>query len=334
MRMHEQTGFRRVVAALGALVVGMLSALGASGVFAQAAFPARNVQVIVPYPPGGSIDVIARAVSIRLSELWGRNVVVDNRPGASGMIGTELAIRADPDGHTLLGHTSSYPATAAVREKLPFDPARAIVPVGMFARAPMILAVHPSVPAKNVRELVALAKKTPGSLNYSSSGTGGNNHFSGALFAAAAGVKMTHIPYKGIAPAVTALAAGEVELVIASAAAINPQLRANRVRALAVTSAEPTPLLPGLPAIAQSGVPGYTYELWWGMFAPAGISAERVSLINNTINKALATPEMKKFLDGESADVWIVPMSQFAELLPREIERYKKAAALAGVTAQ
>jgi tripartite-type tricarboxylate transporter receptor subunit TctC len=332
--MHEQTGFRRVVAALGALVVGMLSALGASGVFAQAAFPARNVQVIVPYPPGGSIDVIARAVSIRLSELWGRNVVVDNRPGASGMIGTELAIRADPDGHTLLGHTSSYPATAAVREKLPFDPARAIVPVGMFARAPMILAVHPSVPAKNVRELVALAKKTPGSLNYSSSGTGGNNHFSGALFAAAAGVKMTHIPYKGIAPAVTALAAGEVELVIASAAAINPQLRANRVRALAVTSAEPTPLLPGLPAIAQSGVPGYTYELWWGMFAPAGISAERVSLINNTINKALATPEMKKFLDGESADVWIVPMSQFAELLPREIERYKKAAALAGVTAQ
>jgi tripartite-type tricarboxylate transporter receptor subunit TctC len=334
MRIHEHPGFGSVCAATGALVVGMFSAFGAPAVFAQAPFPARNVQVIVPYPPGGSIDVIARAVSIRLSELWGRNVVVDNRPGASGMIGTELAIRADPDGHTLLGHTSSYPATAAVREKLPFDPARAIVPVGMFAKAPMILAVHPSVPAKNVKELVALAKKTPGSLNYSSSGTGGNNHFSGALFAAAAGVKMTHIPYKGIAPAVTALAAGEVELVIASAAAVNPQLRANRIRALAVTSAEPTPLLPGLPAIAQSGVPGYTYELWWGMFAPAGISAERVSQINGAINKALATPEMKKFLDGESAEVWVVPMSQFAELLPREIERYKKAAALAGVTAQ
>ena len=250
------------------------------------------------------------------------------------MIGTELATRAEPDGHTLLAHTSSYPATAAVRDKLPFDPARAIVPVGMFARAPMILAVHPSVPAKSVKELVALAKKNPNTLNYSSSGTGGNNHFSGALFAAAAGVKLTHIPYKGIAPAVTALAAGEVELVIASAAAVNPQLKANRIRALAVTSAEPTPLLPGLPAIAQSGVPGYTYELWWGMFAPAGISAERIGVIHAAISKALATPEMKKFLDGESAEAWLLPVSQFSELLPKEIERYKKAAKLAGVTAQ
>jgi len=315
--------------------ITMIACLFASAAaLAQSAFPARNVQVITPYPPGGSIDVIARAIAVRLTEMWGKNVVVDNRPGASGMIGTELATRAEPDGHTLLAHTSSYPATAAVRDKLPFDPARAIVPVGMFARAPMILAVHPSVPAKNVKELVALAKKNPGTLNYSSSGTGGNNHFSGALFAAAAGVKMTHIPYKGIAPAVTALAAGEVELVIASAAAVNPQLKANRIRALAVTSAEPTPLLPGLPAIAQSGVPGYTYELWWGMFAPAGISAERVGVISGAISKALASAEMKKFLDGESAEAWQLPASQFADLLPKEIERYKKAAKLAGVTAQ
>ncbi len=317
------------------VAVTMTACLCAAGAaLAQTTFPSRNVQVITPYPPGGSIDVIARAVAVRLTEMWGKNVVVDNRPGASGMIGTELATRAEADGHTLLAHTSSYPATAAVREKLPFDPARAIVPVGMFARAPMILAVHPSVPAKNVKELVALAKKNPGTLNYSSSGTGGNNHFSGALFAAAAGVKMTHIPYKGIAPAVTALAAGEVELVIASAAAVNPQLKANRIRALAVTSAEPTPLLPGLPAIAQSGVPGYTYELWWGMFAPAGISVERVGVISSAISKALASAEMKKFLDGESAEAWQLPVSQFAELLPKEIERYKKAAKLAGVTAQ
>jgi tripartite-type tricarboxylate transporter receptor subunit TctC len=320
----------RRVSCLIAISLGSFSA----PLLAQPAFPARNVQVIVPYPAGGSIDVISRAVAVRLTEMWGKNVVVDNRPGASGMIGTELAVRGDADGHLLLGHTSSYPATAAVREKLPFDPARAIVPVGMFARAPMILAVHPSVPAKTVRELVALAKKNPGTLNYSSSGTGGNNHFSGALFAAAAGVRMTHIPYKGIAPAVTALAAGEVELVIASAAAVNPQLRANRIRALAVTSAEPTPLLPGLPAIAQSGVPGYTYELWWGLFAPAGIPADRVTLINGSVNKALASAEMKKFLDGESAEAWPLPMAQFGDLLPKEIERYRKAAKLAGVSAQ
>ena len=137
---------------------------------AQSAYPSRNVQIIVPYTAGGSIDIMTRAVAQRLAEMWGRNVVVDNRPGASGMIGTEIVTKADPDGHTLLGHTSSYPATAAVREKLPFDPARAIVPVAMIARAPMLLAVHPSVPAKTVKELVALAKKNPGKLNYSSSG--------------------------------------------------------------------------------------------------------------------------------------------------------------------
>jgi tripartite-type tricarboxylate transporter receptor subunit TctC len=313
------------------VVLGVCTATSA---LAQPVFPARNVQVIVPYPAGGSIDIMSRAIAQRLTELWGKNVVVDNRPGASGMIGTEIAIRAEPDGHTLLGHTSSYPATAAVREKLPFDPARAIVPVAMLARAPMLLVVHPSVPAKTVKELVALAKKNPGKLNYSSSGTGGNNHFSGALFASAAGIKLTHIPYKGISPAVTALAAGEVEIVIASAAAVNPQLKAGRIRALAVTSAEPFSLLPGLPAIAQSGVPGYTYELWWGLFAPAGITAERVGIINTAVYKLLGGAEMKKFLEGESAEAWPLPMAQFAELLPKEIERYKKAAKEAGVSAQ
>jgi tripartite-type tricarboxylate transporter receptor subunit TctC len=313
---------------------GALCACAVAPALAQTAYPARNVQIIVPYPAGGSIDIMSRAIAQRLTEVWGKNVVVDNRPGASGMIGTEIAIRAEADGHTLLGHTSSYPATAAVREKLPFDPARAIVPVAMIARAPMLLVVHPSVPAKNVKELVALAKKNPGSLNYSSSGTGGNNHFSGALFAAAAGIKLTHIPYKGISPAITALAAGEVELAIASAAAVNPQLKAGRIRALAVTSAEPFALLPGLPAIAQSGVPGYTYELWWGLFAPAGISAERVNIITTAVYKQLGGAEMKKFLEGESAEAWPLPPSQFADLLPKEIERYKKAAKLAGVTAQ
>ncbi|MDO8597775.1 MAG: tripartite tricarboxylate transporter substrate-binding protein, partial [Sulfuricaulis sp.] len=186
---------------------------------AQSAYPSRNVQIIVPYTAGGSIDIISRAIAQRLAEAWGKNVVVDNRPGASGMIGTEIVTKAEPDGHTLLGHTSSYPATASVRAKLPFDPARAIVPVAMIGKAPMLLVIHPSVPAKSVKEFVALAKKNPGKLNYSSSGAGGNNHFAGALFASAAGITLTHIPYKGISMAMTALASGEVEVVIASAAA-------------------------------------------------------------------------------------------------------------------
>ncbi|MGH8622061.1 MAG: Bug family tripartite tricarboxylate transporter substrate binding protein, partial [Burkholderiales bacterium] len=268
--------------------------LGAEQQAAAQAFPSKNLQMIVPYTAGGSIDLFSRALAQRLGAAWGRNVVVDNRPGASGMIGTEVFAKLEPDGHALLGHTSSYPATAAVRAKLPFDP----------ARAPMLLAVHPSVPAKSIRERVAVAKRTPGGLNYGSSGAGGNNHFSGSLFAAAAGIKMTHVPYKGISMATTALASGEIEIVIASAAALMPQVKAGRVRALGATSLEPSPLLPGLPAIAQSGVPGYSYELWWGTFAPAGITAERLGVINSAINKILASDDMKKFFANEGAEPW------------------------------
>ena len=318
----------------GASLVPSLLVFIALPVFAQAPYPARNVQIIVPYTAGGSIDIMTRAVAQQLTVAWGKNVVVDNRPGASGMIGTEIATKAEADGHVLLGHTSSYPATAAVREKLPFDPARAIVPVAMIARAPMMVAIHPSVPAKTVKELVALAKKDANGLKYSSSGTGGNNHFSGALFASAAGIKLTHIPYKGISQAMTALASGEVEICIASAAAINPQMRANRVRVIAITSEKPTSLLPGLPTVAQSGVPGYTYELWWGLFAPAGLSAERIAFINAAVNKSLGGPEMKKFLENESAEAWVATPAQIADLLPREIDRYRKAAKEAGIPPQ
>ncbi len=325
-----RSGFNLVVPVLCCAAWGC-AALQAA---AQPAYPSRNVQIIVPYTAGGSIDIISRAVAQRLTEAWGKNVVIDNRPGASGMIGTEIVTRAEPDGHTLLGHTSSYPATASVRAKLPFDPARAIVPVATFAKAPMMLAIHPSVPAKSIKELVALAKKNPGKLNYSSSGAGGNNHFSGALFASAAGINLTHIPYKGISMAMTALASGEVEIVIASAAAINPQLRAGRVRVLGVSSPEPSPLLPGLPAIAQSGVPGFTYQLWWGLFAPAGLPADRLNMINAAVNKILAGAEMKKFLDNESAEPWPQTPAQLKDLLPREIERYRNAAKVAGIAPQ
>ncbi len=316
------------------LLIAALCAGVALNAAAQGAYPSRNVQMIVPYVAGGSIDLYARAISQRLAEAWGRNVVVDNRPGASGMIGTEIATKADPDGHVLLGHTSSYPATAAVRLKLPFDPAKAIVPVATIAKAPMLLAIHPSVPAKSVKELAALAKKNPGRFNYGSSGAGGNNHFSGALFAAAVGTQMTHVPYKGIAPAVTALASGEVEIVIASAAALGPQMKAGRIRVLGVTSLEPSPLFPDLPAIAKSGVPGYSYELWWGIFAPAGMPADRIALVNAAVNKILATDDMKKFLDGEGAAPWPQTPAQIADLLPREIARYKQAAQVAGIPPQ
>ncbi|HSF21570.1 MAG TPA: tripartite tricarboxylate transporter substrate binding protein [Burkholderiales bacterium] len=298
------------------------------------AFPSKNLQMIVPYAAGGSIDLFSRAIAQRLGKEWGRTVVVDNRIGASGMIGTEIFIKLEPDGHALLGHTSSYPATASVRAKLPFDPARAIVPAAMIAKAPMLFAVHPSVPAKSIKELIAVAKKTPGGLNYGSSGTGGNNHFSGALFASAAGIKMTHIPYKSIAPAVTAIASGEIEILVASAAALSPQMKAGRLRILGVTSLEPSPLFPDLPAIAKSGAPGYSYELWWGVFAPAGIAADRLASINTAVNKILASGEMKKFIAAEGAEPWPQTPQQLDGFLVKEIERYRKAAKIAGIEPQ
>ncbi len=314
--------------------IAVLALAAASGASAQGAFPSKNLVMIVPYTPGGSADAMSRAIAQRLGAAWNRTVVVDNRPGASGMIGTEMVTKAEPDGHTLLGHTSSYPATAAVRAKLPFDPAKAIIPVGMTARAPMLFAIHPSVPAKNIKELIALAKKNPGKFNYGSSGTGGNNHFSGALFASAAGIKMQHVPYKGISLAVTAIASGEVEIVIASSSALLPQRDSGRIRILGVTSLEKSPLFPELPTIASQGAPGYAYELWWGTFAPAGMSAERISFIHSTISKIVASDDMKKFLDTQGAEVWQLPIAQMPDLLPKEIARYKKAAQLAGIEPQ
>jgi tripartite-type tricarboxylate transporter receptor subunit TctC len=233
----------------------------------------------------------------------------------------------------LLAHTSSYPATAAVRAKLPFDPARAIVPVAMIARSPLLVAIHPSLPAKSVKELIALAGRKPDTLHYGSSGTGGNNHFSGAMFAAAAGVKLVHVPYKGTAQAATALASGEVELVIASPGSLLPQVKSGRARALAVTTAERSALFPELPTVAQSGVP-YSYELWWGIFAPAGVPADRLATVNGTVNRIIKSAAMNKFLENEGAEPWPQTLDQLRDLLVREIERYAKAARLAGIEPQ
>jgi tripartite-type tricarboxylate transporter receptor subunit TctC len=330
--MHPKSLITFGATALGLLAAGTASAQAQ----APAAFPSKNMVMIVPYTAGGSADVMSRAIATRLGAALGRTIVVDNRPGASGMIGTEMVTKTEPDGHTLLGHTSSYPATAAVRQKLPFDPAKSIIPIGMTARAPMLFAIHPSIPAKTVRELVALVKREPKKfyLNYGSSGAGGNNHFSGALFAAAAGIKMQHVPYKGISNAVTALASGEVEVVIASSAALLPQRDSGRIRILGVTSAEKSPLFPDLPTVASQGVPGYEYELWWGTFAPAGMAPDRLKFLYGEIQKIVTSPDMKKFLDTQGAEPWLLPLAQLPDLLPREMVRYRKMAQMAGIEPQ
>jgi len=306
-----------------------LSALPFASHAGEAAYPVKPVTIIMPYAAGGSSDLLARSVAKGLNDMWGRNVIVENRPGASGMIGAEVVAKAPPDGYLLLSTTSSYPGTVAVRAKLPFDPANALVSVAMIARAPIVLAVHPSMPAKTVKEFIALSKKRP--LNYSSSGTGGNNHIAMELFSQAAGIKMTHIPYKGIAPGVVALIAGEVDAIIASSPAVMTQVKAGKARAIAVSSAKPTPLVPGLPSIAESGVPGFTYENWWGLFAPAGTPANVVNTINASVNKVLVSPEMKSLLEREGAAAAPMSVAELADLLPKEIARYRKAAQAAGL---
>jgi tripartite-type tricarboxylate transporter receptor subunit TctC len=299
---------------------------------ADAAYPVKPVTIIMPYSAGGSSDIMARALAKGLTDAWGRNVIVENRPGASGMIGAEVVAKSTPDGYTLLSTTSSYPGTVAIRAKLPFDPAGAFIPVAMIARAPIVLAVHPSMPAKTVKEFIALAKKRP--LNYSSSGTGGNNHIAMELLSQAAGIKMTHIPYKGIAPGVVALISGEVDAIIASSPAVMTQVKAGKARAIAVSSAKPTPLVPGLPAIAESGVPGFTYENWWGLFTPAGTPASIVNTINSAANKVLVGPEMKQLFEREGAAAAPMTVAELADLLPKEIARYRKAAQAAGLKAE
>ncbi len=320
--------------ALSAVLVAAASLTAPPGAMAQAGFPSKNLQLVIPYTPGGSTDVISRAVAQRLGAAWGKNVIVENRAGASGMIGAELVAKAAPDGYALLGTTSSYPATAATRAKLPFDPATAIIPVGTIGRAPMLFAIHPSVPAKNIKELIAIAKKNPGKFNYGSSGTGGNNHFAGALFAAASGVKMTHVPYKGISLAVTAIASGEMDILVSSSSALLPQRDSGRVRILGVTSLEKSALFPDLPTIASQGAPGYEYQLWWGIFAPAGLAADRLAFITAAIDKIVASADMKKFLDVQGVEPWTLPANKLATLLPDEIARYKKAAQIAGIKPQ
>lgn len=321
--------FRALAACFAAAA---LAASAAPSHAADAAYPVKPVTIVMPYSAGGSSDLMTRALAKGLTEAWGRNVLVENRPGASGMIGADLVAKAPPDGYVLLSTTSSYAGTVAIRRKLPFDPEKAFVPVAMIARAPIVLAVHPSMPAKTVKEFIALARTKP--LNYSSSGTGGNNHIAMEMFSKAAGIKMTHIPYKGIAPAVVGLISGEVDAIIASSPAVMTQVKAGKARAIAVSSPKATPLIPGLPAIAESGVPGFSYENWWGLFAPAGTPAGVVATINASVNKVLVGTEMKQLFDREGAAGAPMTLAQLKDLLPTEIARYRKASQEAGLKAE
>ena len=273
----------------------LLAVIATCNVYAQAPagnYPNKQIRVIVPFPAGGPTDAIARAIGQKLNETWGQAVIVDNRPGAGGNIGTELAAKSPPDGYTLFIGTVANAINQSLFAKLPFDFVRDFAPVTQNYVTGLILAVHPSLPVTSVRELIALAKARPGELSYSSSGVGGTPHLSGELFNAMAGVKMVHVPYKGSAPAMADLLGGHVQLTFDNMLTVLPQVKAGKLRGLAVTMLTRSPLAQEMPTVAESGLKGFEVKSWNGVVVPTGTPKEIIDLLHREIVKLVADPDV------------------------------------------
>jgi tripartite-type tricarboxylate transporter receptor subunit TctC len=292
-----------------------------------AAFPAKPITFVVTSPPGGSNDIFARAIGKKLADAFGKPVVVENRPGATGSIGEASVAKSAPDGYTIVMISSSYATKAAVHRNLPYDPKTAFTTVAMIGRGPLVLAVAPTLPVNTPEEFFALAKKEGDALNYATSGPGSINHFATELLNDAAGLKLTHVPYKGMGPATADLIGGHVQVLVASVPSVYQHVKAGKVKGIGVTTAKPSPVAPGLPPLADHGAPGYDVELWWGVLAPAGTPKDVVAKLNAEINRALATDEMKDFLIREGAVPSPMTPEAFDQLLHDDIERWRKVGA-------
>lgn len=287
-------------------------------------YPSAPIRIVVPFTPGGSTDILARAIGQKLTQAWGQPVIVDNVPGAGGAIGAEKVARAAPDGYTLLmGHIGTLAVNPSLYPKLPYDPVRSFAPVAWVARVPNILVVHPSVPARTVAELVALAKAQPGTFNYGSGGNGSAANLAGEYFNLKTGSQMVHVPYRGTAPAVTDLAGGQIQVMFTGAPAVMPQVKAGQLRALAVSSAQRMAALPQLPTVAESGYADFEADQWYGVVAPAGTPAAVVAKLNTAINQSLTSPELAARLQSEGAEATPTTPEAFGELIRREIGRWK-----------
>jgi tripartite-type tricarboxylate transporter receptor subunit TctC len=300
----------------------------------QKNYPTKPVRIVVPQSAGASTDLVARLTAQKLAEAFGQPVVVDNRPGAGSIVGTDLVAKATPDGYTLLVVASSVTINPSLYKNLPFDPIRDLAPITQLSAYPNMLTVHPSLPVKSVQDLIAYAKSNPGQINYGSSGTGTGTHLSGELFKNMTGVQMVHIPYKGGAPAVTALLGGQVQLNFASIQSVLPHVRAGKLRAIAVTTAKRSPAAPEVPTIAESGVPGYDHGPWNGLFAPATTPRQVISRLNAEVVKALQTPEMKPVLSHEGADPIGNSPEEFAVIVKNETAKWAQVIKSAGIKAE
>ena len=302
-----------------ALAAGMAHQAGAQG------YPAHPVRIVIPYPPGGTADLLARVLGQKLGETLGQGFVIENRGGAGGNLAAEAVARATPDGYTLLmANAPVLAVNPSLYDKVPFDPVRDFAPVSLVANVPLLLVTHPSFPPKSVSELIALAKAQNGKMNYASAGGGSTTYLATELFKSMAGVQMLAIPYKGSGPALAALVAGEVPVMFELFPSALGHVKGGRIRAIAVTSAARSPLMPELPTVAEAGLPGYEIASWFGIVAPAGTPGEIVMRLNAEIVRLINTPEMRARLATLGAEPRPGTPEQFAQLIPLEIRKWAK----------
>lgn len=302
-------------------------------VHAQApAFPGRPVRIVVPYPPGGSNDVMARLVGQKLQEIWGQPVVVENKPGAAGNVGSSEVAKAPADGHTLLltnvNITSMNPALI---DKMPFDPAKDFAPITLLGTSALALVVHPSVPAQTTQELIQLVRSRPGKFSYASSGNGSPQHMAAEMFKAMSRSSIVHIPYRGAAPAVTDVVGGQIEMTVGVVNQLIPHVRTGRLRALGVTSRKRQASLPEVPTLDESGVPGYECEIWLGLAAPAGTPAPVVDTINQAVRRVLAMPDVVSRLNGQGIEVLVSSPEQMRQRAADDLQRWTAVIRSAGI---
>jgi len=286
-------------------------------------YPNHVVRIILPYPPGGSMDALGRTVFDRVSQALGQQFVIDYRPGASGNIGSEIAARSAPDGHTLLLNTLPFVVNPSLYKKMPFDTIKDFAPISLLATSPFVLVVHPSVPAKTVAEFIALAKKQSGKLNYSSAGVGTNLHVAAELFKNLTKTEILHVPYKGGGAALIATVGGEADLSFIGIQPAFPHIQSNKLRALGITTAKRAPSLPDLPSISET-VPGYEFSSWWGLLAPAATPPAIVQLLSEQIAKAARAPEIAKRFEQDGVDAVAGTPAQFAASIKSDIARWAK----------
>lgn len=297
-------------------------------------YPSKPIRLIIPFPPGGSTDILGRSLAQKLSESWGQQVLVDNRGGAGGTIGADLAAKAPADGYTLLmGHIGTLAVNVALYPKLSYDPVRDFAPVSMVALVPNVLVVHPALPVKNVTELIAYAKANPGKLNYSSGGNGSAAHLAVEYFKLQTKTEIVHVPYKGTGPSVTDLIAGQVSMTMTGAPAVMPHVQSGRIRALGVSSPQRIPALAQIPSVAEAGVPGFDATQWYGVVAPAGTPKDVIAKLNAEIRKIMQSKEMLDRLNTEGAIAAAGTPEQFGAYIKNEIMRWGVVVKAAGMKA-